>query len=1825
MAPTTGRSSIGVRVRPNAHDFIRLLRAELGPKTYTFWADVRARTAPASKDVREWANGTLKNIKATVPVHANTGPASHDVAEWRRRQADFKAHVPVHANLGPATREVAAWRELVARDLEIKIKTNFSGRSVEGIRRAVEKDATVQVRADTSHIRRDVQDALQDDQDSLFTVGINADTKKAELKVRELFEDVRGEQLEMDLGLDTTPAKVALKEVAAQAKALSPKQKLDIDMKEAKLKLLQLRIEEKSKKLEVDVQVKRGALVGFQKALKGFEKGAGSFTLIRSLDAGPFNLGKPTGLIGTLSTITALAAAVPAVVTGIAALSNGLVSLGAAASLVPGAIGGVLASLSVFTIATKGVSDAVGALAALWDEGASEQASASRRMIQGQNNYRNALVDESRAQQRVADARREALGDLRNLNNELKGGVLNEAQALLDLQKAKDRYAQGDFENETDRLQGQLDIAKAQQNVSETREKNIDLQQRANKAQGQGVEGSDKVVDAMEAQTRASQQAAEAMEQMASTQATGALGKFNDQLAQLSPNAQAFVTAIADQKGALVGFRNDLQDTFFSGLADKLTGTFNNLLPVIKPGMTAIAQAMNENMVAAFDTLESPGGRSIIDRILGGTAEAQKALSGFINPFIQGFGTLMAAGAEHLPQVVNLMTILMNRFAKFVTDADKSGALDKFLDKGVDALSSIADIGINAISIIDSFSTAFHNAFGEDLLTMIARISGKWAEFLGSEEGQKKINGYIQDARDIFAEWKPILEDLPGVFQSVSDGASAVLDKILPVIKTFADFMKEHPDLVAGLVAAWLGAKVIITPLLGVITAIKGVFGLITKIPGFAKLIAGAAQTVAGVGSNLKGILPGGSGILTTPGAVPPAPAMSLGSGVAASLPFVGVAVAYATIGNELLKDAPPSAENARARGAGALAAGGGKSAGTQVFQAGPKDDAAPLPAGVPKPGTRDAFAAVRQGAKNGNPGAKWIDSATSPDDWIKRYNYVATHSEASGPDFKPPDSYMAGGYTPWPKQKGHLVEMHGKEFVQPADATSYYGVDAMENIRKKRIPKGLLRGFQGGGLNDDWLHPQDPNAPTPLRASEPNPDQGSWFGALEKGVNSGANVLSSLTSQAVDGVTSADPTGSAHGAPGVTPGPAAAPDASGAPAASGSFDLFGIKIPVGGVGWPGGQAPPGLGGGEKGPNGEAPFDMRNLGFGPGPPGSTPGDWATFAGGIASNFITSATQGLASGLLDAVGLGGILQNVQSASPLLNHFLGGDKKAQGEGAAQTNADVTDLLSTADSMADNPAYPGIPDLPQVIDPATGSALGAQAGGGNKGLQVNTARGEQIIRANFPWATNIGGVRQDALKWHPQGLALDVMTDPDHGNNDPPSPQGLAKGNQLYAWLKAHQQELGIDYLMWGPQTGDRDHYNHIHVNFAPSGYAPGSAPDITVAPPSASSAPGVSQPPSTPKPKVGASTGLFGPNIGGKYKGGLISFQGGGMMPMADPNYGWGPHNRNQDAPQQGSESWWDNPGNRITPKMGPSTGGWQIPPSNRNSPSAPPIGGDQLDPHKPGFEGAAHRRNKVMDRGGLLMPGTTLVHNYTGKPELVIPSFYGGGDVNPLSYVKPTVPAPAPGVARAPDVQQLIPKVAPPAPAAQAPSVTPSVPPPAAPAPPTGTPPSAPPQQEAGPGGAPISLGPRPISAPGGQGDAEGNHLLPWVKKGIESGAATLGNLAASAATLGAAAGGAGGGGGMGAMISGLFQQGGKIVEGIANVGASFLVGNITGGTTANAYGVTQRGNVPSGGTRVVDNSSNHNGDVYTNNLDEYFARKRREENVKAQAALGRWG
>jgi hypothetical protein len=111
--------------------------------------------------------------------------------------------------------------------------------------------------------------------------------------------------------------------------------------------------------------------------------------------------------------------------------------------------------------------------------------------------------------------------------------------------------------------------------------------------------------------------------------------------------------------------------------------------------------------------------------------------------------------------------------------------------------------------------------------------------------------------------------------------------------------------------------------------------------------------------------------------------------------------------------------------------------------------------------------------------------------------------------------------------------------------------------------------------------------------------------------------------------------------------------------------------------------------------------------------------------------------------------------------------------------------------------------------------------------RGLQVRTILTARSISAVFPEIHEIGGVRPDALRWHPDGLALDVMIP------NPSTPAGIALGNQIVSYVLQNAARFGIQDAIWrgvyytpnGRRSPTSDHYDHVHVTTTGGGYPTG----------------------------------------------------------------------------------------------------------------------------------------------------------------------------------------------------------------------------------------------------------------------------------------------------------------------------------------------------------------------------------------------------------------
>jgi hypothetical protein len=208
------------------------------------------------------------------------------------------------------------------------------------------------------------------------------------------------------------------------------------------------------------------------------------------------------------------------------------------------------------------------------------------------------------------------------------------------------------------------------------------------------------------------------------------------------------------------------------------------------------------------------------------------------------------------------------------------------------------------------------------------------------------------------------------------------------------------------------------------------------------------------------------------------------------------------------------------------------------------------------------------------------------------------------------------------------------------------------------------------------------------------------------------------------------------------------------------------------------------------------------------------------------------------------------------------FVGRDLLANGRGrwlalaasvavaAGMFYAQSTEAPCCAENAAVPPpgAEPVPAGAPKVATPAEAELLAASAPVANvevpfalpagvapeNGLQVKTIWAARAISVMFPEITSIGGYRQDPLKWHPNGLAIDVMI-PNHDTDE-----GIELGNQIAGLALANAKRWGVLHVIWrqgyypgigapswtadyGNETAN--HFDHVHISTNGGGYPTG----------------------------------------------------------------------------------------------------------------------------------------------------------------------------------------------------------------------------------------------------------------------------------------------------------------------------------------------------------------------------------------------------------------
>jgi hypothetical protein len=250
--------------------------------------------------------------------------------------------------------------------------------------------------------------------------------------------------------------------------------------------------------------------------------------------------------------------------------------------------------------------------------------------------------------------------------------------------------------------------------------------------------------------------------------------KFAEALKHLSPAAREAAKAVKELGPELHDLRLDVQDRLFEGIADTIGTLGGKYIPVLRKGLAGTAAELNAGARAWADFAGSARSVADTDILFHNLNQTWHELIPVGALLGQAFRDIAVVGSDFLPQLGGAFTDAADRFAQFIAESRKSGALQQFISDALVAFRDLGSIIGNIGSLLGSvFSAA--NTHGAGLLATVKNLTGQMAAWAKSTEGQNALGQLFESARKAADALMPILT---AVFEVLATQVAPILAEV---------------------------------------------------------------------------------------------------------------------------------------------------------------------------------------------------------------------------------------------------------------------------------------------------------------------------------------------------------------------------------------------------------------------------------------------------------------------------------------------------------------------------------------------------------------------------------------------------------------------------------------------------------------------------------------------------------------------------------------------------------------------------------------------------------------------------------------------------------------------------------------------------------------------------------------------------------------------------------------------------------------------------------------------------------------------------------------
>lgn len=283
---------------------------------------------------------------------------------------------------------------------------------------------------------------------------------------------------------------------------------------------------------------------------------------------------------------------------------------------------------------------------------------------------------------------------------------------------------------------------------------------------------------------------------------TGTAEDAEKALSKLPPQAQEFARSMIALKSPIEDLRVATSDGLFAPVNKELDATVNKFLPLAQRNFPLISTAVG-NTAAQFAVAARNGNLfEGVNLLLENTGKSIDIAGKAATPMANGIGAIVQVASRGMPQVAQGFANAATYAGNFLTEAEKTGQLDKFMQNGFVAVGKLADIFKNLASVVTSVLQAAGKSSG-DFLGTIVSLTEKMALFFKSMEGNKALTDFFTVTGAIS---KALREGLVLILPEIGRALAILAPAVQPLIAGFLSLVAAVAPLLP--VAAQLAAVV---------------------------------------------------------------------------------------------------------------------------------------------------------------------------------------------------------------------------------------------------------------------------------------------------------------------------------------------------------------------------------------------------------------------------------------------------------------------------------------------------------------------------------------------------------------------------------------------------------------------------------------------------------------------------------------------------------------------------------------------------------------------------------------------------------------------------------------------------------------------------------------------------------------------------------------------------------------------------------------------------------------------------------------------------------